>query len=83
MAEMKTAETLTDEIISATTFIEVAAETWQEDYPDALPACFLMASAKFIADSFAPVSDDAFEALLLKMREERSDWQKRKSDGNR
>lgn len=76
----KNAETITDEMVSASTFIEAAAHAWQEDYPDAAPVCFLLASAKFIADSFASVGDDAFEAMLEKMRDERRDWRQQRRE---
>lgn len=34
----------------------------------------LMSCAKMIADSFASVSDEAFEAMLQQMRDERREW---------
>lgn len=77
MRVTKDIDTLTDEMVSATEFIEAAAREWQADNPEASPACFLMASAKFIADSFASVGDETFEAMLQKMRDERRDWQRR------
>lgn len=77
MTITKDAGTLTGEMISAAERIETAAREWQRDYPTALPACFLMASAKFVADSFASVSDEAFEALLQQMRDGRRDRQAR------
>lgn len=75
-AQGKSLELLTDEMKSAETFLEAAARTWQEDYPAALPVCFLMACAKLVADSFAAVGDETFEALLQRMRDERADWQR-------
>jgi hypothetical protein len=58
-------------MIAATGFIEMAAHEWQHDYPSALPASFLMSCAKFVAASFAKISDDGFEALIAEMRIER------------
>ncbi len=70
-------DTLAAEMSSATDFIQTAAREWQIDYPEALPVCFLAASARFIAISFASVSEEAFEEFLQKMRDERRDWQRR------
>lgn len=64
---------VTGEMVSATDILIAASVLWQADNPDAVPMCFILAAAKYVAEHFAQVSDEAFERMLSTMRDVRQD----------